>query len=176
MSDLTTEDERPAYFGSLNIFWTISSAIGPVLGGVFSDKVSWRWAFLINLPIAGAVLALILAMLRLPLPRDSFWQKLKKVDILGSLMLISATVMVLLGLTWGGKTYPWSSALVVCVLVFGFLLLCGFVLVEWKAASNPIVPLHLFCKRNVCLAVISQFFLWIGMYTIMFYIPIWYTI
>ncbi|KAJ1836930.1 hypothetical protein LPJ70_006045, partial [Coemansia sp. RSA 2708] len=162
ISDLTTEEERPAYMGVLGAVWSVASVIGPVLGGVFSDRASWRWAFWLNLPIAAPVLAIIVVFLRLPLPRGSLWQKLKRVDFLGSLVLIGGVVLLLLGLTWGGKTYAWGSPRIVCLLVFGVVLLGAFIVVEWRVALAPTVPVHLFRNRNVALCVLSQFFMGVG--------------
>ncbi|KAJ1817463.1 hypothetical protein LPJ56_004060, partial [Coemansia sp. RSA 2599] len=176
ISDVTTEEERPAYLGVLGAVWSVASVIGPVLGGVFSEKVTWRWAFYVNLPIAGAVLLVVVFFLRLPQPQGSLWTKLKKIDFLGSLVLIGAVVMILLALTWGGKTFPWKSAKVICLLVFGILALGVFMLIEWKTSAEPTVPLRMFRNRNVSLSVIGQFFMGAAMFTPMFFIPIWYTI
>ncbi|KAJ2626945.1 hypothetical protein H4R22_004614 [Coemansia sp. RSA 1290] len=176
VSDLTTEQERSGYFAGFNLVWTLSSIIGPVLGGVFSDKASWRWAFWINLPLAGLIFIVTMFYLQLPMPKDSFWIKLKQVDFVGALVLIGGVVMLLLALTWGGNMFSWTSARVICLLVFGVLALCLFLLIEWKVAVNPIVPLHLFSSRNVSLMVLSQFFIWVGMYSVIFFVPIWYAI
>ncbi|KAJ2400466.1 hypothetical protein GGI23_002013 [Coemansia sp. RSA 2559] len=176
ISDVTTEAERPAFMGVLGAVWSIASVIGPVLGGVFSDKVSWRWAFLINLPISGVVFIIVVGFLRLPQPHGSLREKLKRVDLLGSLVLIGGVVMLLLALTWGGKTFPWKSARIICLLVFSFLSLGLFLLIEWKTPADPTVPIPLLRNRNVSLAVAGQFFAGVAMFVPMFYIPIWYTI
>ncbi|KAJ2910907.1 hypothetical protein GGI21_000396 [Coemansia aciculifera] len=176
ISDVTSEEERPAYLGVLGAVWSIASVIGPVLGGVFSEKASWRWAFLINLPISGVVLIIVILFLRLPQPTGSLWEKLKRVDFLGSAVLIGAVVMLLLALTWGGKDFPWVSAKVLCMLIFSIVLLGVFLVIEWKTSADPTVPIPLFRIRNVCLSVLGQFFMGVGMFVPMFFIPIWYTI
>ncbi|KAJ2364450.1 hypothetical protein H4S01_003775, partial [Coemansia sp. RSA 2610] len=117
-----------------------------------------------------------LITLRLPVPNGSVSDKLQRVDFLGSLVLVGGVVMLLLGLTWGGKTYPWTSARVICLLASGVLVLGVFILVEWRIAAEPLVPLHLLRSRNVCVAVANQFFTWMGMYAVMFYVPIWYAV
>ncbi|KAJ2486960.1 hypothetical protein EV174_000809 [Coemansia sp. RSA 2320] len=174
VSDITTEKERPAYLGVIGAVWSISSIVGPILGGVFSDHVSWRWAFLINLPIGGVLLIGIVLLLRMPRPAGTLVEKLKKVDFLGSLVLVSGVTMILLALNWGGKSYAWSSARIICLLVFGVVLLGLFVVVELKVAVLPSVPIKLFRIRNVGLVVAGQLFMGAAMYTPIYFVPIWY--
>lgn len=176
IADITTEQQRPIYMGVLGAVYSIASVIGPLLGGVFADKVTWRWAFLINLPVAGAVLIAVVLFVRLPQPKGSFMEKLRKVDFLGSLVLVGAVVMLLLALTWGGKTHPWSSARIICLLVFSLLAFVLFMLVEWKTTAAPTVPIHLFRIRNVWLSVAGQFFIGLALFVPIFFLPIWYTI
>ncbi|KAJ2037732.1 hypothetical protein IW146_003025 [Coemansia sp. RSA 922] len=174
ISDITTEKERPVYLGVVSAVWLVASVAGPLLGGVFSDHVSWRWAFLINLPVGGVLLIVMALLLRMPQPTGSLAEKLKKVDILGSLVLIGSITMLLLALNWGGKNYAWSSARIVCLLVFSCVSLGLFILIEWKVARQPAVPIELFRIRNVCLVVVGQLFMGAAMYAPIFFIPIWY--
>ncbi|KAE9369002.1 MFS general substrate transporter [Stipitochalara longipes BDJ] len=144
ISDLFSMRNRGTYFGVIGGVWAISSAIGPVLGGVFTEKVSWRWCFYINLPITGTVFILLCFFLHLHNPKTPVWEGLKAVDWAGSLTIVGGTLMLLLGLEFGGVTYPWKSAKVICLIVFGILVATSFILNEWKFARYPVMPLRLF--------------------------------
>ncbi|RAL60452.1 hypothetical protein DID88_000227 [Monilinia fructigena] len=124
--------------------WAFASATGPLLGGAFTEKVSWRWCFYINLPITGTVAIALFFFLHLENPKTPVWDGLKAVDWLGSLLIIGGTLMVLLGLEFGGVTKPWDSATVICLIVFGILVAGLFVINEWKFARYPVMPLRLF--------------------------------
>lgn len=136
------------YFGVMGMVWAVASAVGPVLGGVFTSKVTWRWCFYINLPISGLGMAVLAFVLKLHNPRTPMRQGLAAVDWLGSLTVVGATVMVMLGLEFGGVIYPWSSPTVICLLVFGVVTAGIFVVIEWKVAEFPLVPMSLFSKRS----------------------------
>lgn len=132
----------------MGIVWALASAIGPVLGGVFTSKVTWRWCFYINLPISGVGFAVLAFVLKLHNPRTPIREGLAAVDWLGSLTVIGATLMVLFGLEFGGVAHPWGSATVVCLIVFGLVTAGLFVLIEWKVAKFPLMPLRLFQRRS----------------------------
>ncbi len=127
--------------------WAVASAVGPILGGVFTSNVTWRWCFYINLPISGVGMAVLAFVLKLHNPRTPMRQGLAAVDWLGSLTVVGATLMIMLGLELGGVTHPWDSPTVICLLVFGVVMGALFVLVEWKFAEFPLVPMHLFRNR-----------------------------
>lgn len=171
---------RSAYYGIIGMVWAFASGVGPILGGVFTQKVSWRWCFYINLPITGVVFFLILFFLKLNTPRTPLIAGLKAIDWLGkissllkysrasrgyfytsvvsrqllmrptgSLTIIGGTLMFLLGLEFGGVSEPWSSAKVLCLLIFGLITLTAiFITIEWKFASYPVIPLRIFSKMS----------------------------
>ncbi|PBP18822.1 major facilitator superfamily transporter [Diplocarpon rosae] len=125
ITDLFSMRNRGAYYGVIGMVWALACAVGPILGGVFTEKVSWRWCFYINL-----------------------WDGLKAVDWTGSLTVVGGTLMLLLGLEFGGVTHPWDSATVICLIVFGVLVGGLFILNEWKLARYPVMPLRIFKHRS----------------------------
>ncbi|KAF8853988.1 MFS general substrate transporter [Acephala macrosclerotiorum] len=144
IGDLFSMRSRGAYYGIIGMVWAFASGVGPILGGVFTEKVSWRWCFYINLPCTGAVFLILVFFLHLHNPRTPVWEGLKAVDWAGSLTIVGGTLMLLLGLEFGGVTYPWGSAKVICLIVFGIVVAGLFVLNEWKLARYPVMPLRLF--------------------------------
>ncbi|KAK7191842.1 hypothetical protein DPSP01_007123 [Paraphaeosphaeria sporulosa] len=158
ISDLFAMRERGAYFGVIGGVWALASSLGPIVGGVLTQKVSWRWCFYINLPFDGLAFFIIMFALDLHTPKTPLWEGLKAVDWLGSLTMVSGTVMVLLGLEFGGITYPWNSATVICLIVFGVITIGLFFLVEHRVAPYPLMPLTLFSKRSNLAALGTCFF------------------
>ncbi|KAG0652184.1 efflux pump dotC [Hyphodiscus hymeniophilus] len=148
ISDLFSMRNRGKYFGMVGGVWALASALGPLLGGVFTEKVSWRWCFYINLPITATVFVLLCIFLHLDNPKTPVWDGLKAVDWAGSLTIVGGTLMLLLGLEFGGVTYPWGSAKVICLIVFGIVVAGLFILNEWKFARYPVMPLRLFKHRS----------------------------
>ncbi|KAK4451395.1 putative transporter [Podospora aff. communis PSN243] len=148
ISDLFSMRKRGVYFGALGIVWCIAS-VGPVIGGAFtSSKATWRWCFWVNLPISGVGILILAAVLKLHNPRTPMRQGLGAVDWLGSVTVVGATLMIMLALEFGGVTHPWGSPMVVCLIVFGFIMAMLFILVEWKFAKYPIIPIQLFGVRS----------------------------
>jgi MFS family permease len=109
-----------------------------------AESIGWRWCFYINLPFQGIAFALLVFFLHVHEPRTEIIKGLMAVDWLGSIALTGSVLMLLLGLQYGGEVHPWSSAIVVCLILFG-VLVCGvFVGIEWKLARYPVLPLRIF--------------------------------
>ncbi|KAI4235062.1 MAG: hypothetical protein LQ349_003410 [Xanthoria aureola] len=148
ISDLFSMRERGKYFGMIGGVWGLASALGPILGGVFTEKVSWRWCFYVNLPFDGIAFIIILMYLDIETPKTPFLAGIKAIDWLGSITIASGTIMFLLGLEYGGISYPWTSATVLCLIIFGLVVIALFFLNEWKLAIYPVMPLRLFKYRS----------------------------
>lgn len=100
------------------------------------------------MPVGGVVFLSLLFFLNVPTPNTPVLEGLKAIDWAGSLLIVGAAVMILLGLEFGGVTFPWSSATVICLIVFGCVVVGLFILNEWKFAINPVIPLRLFSNRS----------------------------
>ncbi|RDW87856.1 hypothetical protein BP5796_03550 [Coleophoma crateriformis] len=148
ISDSFSMRERPLYFGIIGMTWAFASAIGPLLGGILTEKASWKWCFFINLPCSAFSFLIVFWRLRVHNPRTSIWNGLKAVDWLGSFLIIAGTLLFLLALQLGGVDYAWSSPLIISFLVTGILLALIFVVVEWKVARYPLMPLRTFYQPN----------------------------
>src|SRR5579862_3040848 len=120
--------QRPTYTGIIGSTWAIGSIAGPVMGGVFTQKLTWRWCFYINLPVGAVTVLCITLFFRSPKVQKSAaigaFERAKQFDVIGCLVLILAVVSLLLALQWGGSKYPWNSGRVIGLLVtFGVLVI-----------------------------------------------------
>ncbi|QBS45091.1 MDR family MFS transporter [Nocardia sp. CS682] len=142
-SDLYTLTERAKVQGYLASVWAMSSVAGPLLGGVFADYLSWRWIFLINLPLSAVAAWMLLRKFTESAPRRK-----QQVDYLGAALLTIGAGALILGLLEGGQAWAWDSPASIGIFVGGAVLLVLFGLVERRAA-NPILPLWVFTRRVV---------------------------
>ncbi|KAF2187027.1 MFS general substrate transporter [Zopfia rhizophila CBS 207.26] len=158
ISDLFAMRERGAYFGIIGGVWALASSLGPVVGGVFTQNISWRWCFYINLPLDALAFFIILFILDLHTPKTPLREGLKAVDWLGALTMVAGTIMLLLGLQFGGVSFPWSSATVICLIVFGVVTIAIFFVIEHRFAPYPLMALGIFSKRSNLAALAVCFF------------------
>ncbi|KAH7097412.1 MFS general substrate transporter [Auriculariales sp. MPI-PUGE-AT-0066] len=171
VSDIVSLADRGKYMGITEGVIAIANGCGPLLGGVFSQYTTWRWTFWINLPLCGLAIAVTIWLLPLKGVRGSFREKFFKVDYLGSVLTILFSVLVLLGLNWGGVTYGWSSAPVLVTLILGIAIFAIFMTWEAKGALLPIVPVNIFLYPTVVGVYINTMCSAGTFFGLMFFIP-----
>jgi len=159
IADIVPLRQRGIYMGIVGAIFSISSVIGPLLGGFLTDKFGWRWIFFINIPIGVVAIIVILIVIRIPTPHGTFKEKFKKIDFLGTTFLVLFVVPLLLGLSWGGTKYSWTSLNINSLIIGSIICLIIYVLIEWKFAIEPLTPFQMFKNRNVGLSCIINFFL-----------------
>ncbi len=138
VADLISPRERGRYQGYIQMVFVVASVAGPLLGGLFSDHISWRFVFYVNLPIG----AIALTVISLGLPAVPTGRR-PRIDFAGAALLAATLTCVLLTATWGGTRYAWDSAQIVALAGAAVLLLVAFVAQE-RRAPEPILPLRLF--------------------------------
>jgi EmrB/QacA subfamily drug resistance transporter len=165
IGDIIPPRQRGRYQGYFGGVWAVSSVAGPLLGGFFTDSLSWRWIFYINIPFGLIALSAIATRLHLPVRKIEH-----RIDFLGAALLGGSVVCLLLLTVLGGATYPWTSAPIYGLGAAGVLL--GLLFVAWETqAKEPVIPLRLF--RNDIFAVSSLLSLLSGaaMFGAMTFIP-----
>jgi EmrB/QacA subfamily drug resistance transporter len=166
VGDLVPPRERGRYQGYIQITFLVASIAGPLLGGVFVDQLSWRWAFYVNVPIGLIALGVLTAYLRLPARRGR-----AEIDYLGAALLAGAIITILLIATWGGNQYAWSSPQILALIGAAVALLAGFLWRE-RSAAEPVLPLRLF--RDPVFAVVSAalFIATISLFAAIVFLPL----
>jgi EmrB/QacA subfamily drug resistance transporter len=146
IADLVPPRQRGRYQGLFTGVFALCSVTGPVLGGVITDTLSWRWIFYVNLPVGAVALCLILVAL----PRSERPPVAHRIDYLGAVLLTTTTAALLLLLSWGRTVAAWSSP-TIAGLALGAAALFVLLLARERVAAEPILPLPLF--RNPVFAV-----------------------
>ena len=142
VGDIVPPRDRGRYQGIFGAVFGLSSIAGPLLGGYFTTRLSWRWIFYINLPVGIAALAVLAATL------PSLSRRVARaIDYTGAALLAVILSSITLLSDLGGTAYPWSSPLLIGLIVIALVSLVLFVLIERKAAE-PVLPLHLFRQQT----------------------------
>ncbi|KAI9598133.1 major facilitator superfamily domain-containing protein [Syncephalis fuscata] len=159
------------WFGAV---FAISAAVGPLLGGVFTDHATWRWAFYINLPIGIISLLIIVFGFKMPPIKGSMTRKLKQIDYPGAVLLLISIVSALLAIGWGGNAYPWDSPVVISLLCVAVVICGAFIWVEGHYAKEPFIPGHILKSRSVALSMLTSFLGGWVIFTLVYYFPLFY--
>ncbi|MBL3668288.1 MFS transporter [Streptomyces sp. M2CJ-2] len=165
VGDLVPPRERGKYQGMFGAVFGTTSVLGPLLGGLFTEHLSWRWVFYVNLPLGVVALAVIATVLHIP--RRSTRHV---IDYLGTFLIASVATCLVLVASLGGTTWGWGSPQIVVLAVLGVVLAAVFVAVERRAAE-PVLPLELFRIRTFTLSVVISFIIGFAMFGALTYLP-----
>ena len=166
IADIVPARDRGKYSGFIGAVFALSAVVGPLLGGLFTDQLSWRWAFWINIPLG--IAAIIVAAVFIKLPKNTRGRP--NIDVLGTLFIAIATTSLVLVTSWGGTEYDWDSPVILGLIASTVIGTLAFIWAE-RRAVEPIIPLWLFKDRNFTITTIAGLVVGISMFGAIGYMP-----
>ncbi|MDH4365005.1 MAG: MFS transporter [Acidimicrobiia bacterium] len=166
VGDLVPPRQRGRYIGYFAGMFATAGVIGPLVGGLITDSIGWRWIFTINLPIGIASLAVTAVTLHLPSTRRE-----ARLDLVGATVLVAGVICLILASVWGGDTYAWASAQIIGLGAAALVLLALFLVWENQVAE-PILPLRLFGNKVVATLFALSFLMGPVFYAASAFIPL----
>jgi MFS family permease len=182
ISVVTKVEQRAGFMAGFGFVFVIASVIGPLLGGVFTEQLSWRWCFWINLPVGGVAAAAVVFLLpgRAPdrtgdrnLP-TTWGETLRRMDWIGSALVLVFVTCLLLALQWGGNQYRWDSWRVIVLFLFGGLLAIAFFAWEYYYDEDALIPYKILSNRTILAAAGAIFMLMMAMLGGTYQLPLFY--
>ncbi len=175
IADLFPPKDRARWLGTFSAVIILASIIGPLVGGWITDHFGWRWIFYINIPLGLSALIMFIVWLPTTLsagtPARLSWTTLRQIDGAGAITIVGGTICLLLGLTWGGQTYPWTSPLIIGLFVATVLLFLLFFYIETHV-QEPILPLDLFKNQVFSAGALLSLLLGMVLFSIIVYLPL----
>jgi MFS family permease len=170
--------KRPMYSGFIGAMYGIASVAGPLLGGVFTDKATWRWCFYINLPIGAITMAVIFVFFKAPeraAVENLGWKaRVKEFDLLGTAFFIPSIISLLLALQWGGTKYDWNSWRIILLFVFFGVLVSIFIFVQFWKQETATIPPKVMKMRSMWSAAYFSFALGSFFLLLVYFLPLWF--
>ncbi|KAH7271247.1 hypothetical protein MRS44_004976 [Fusarium solani] len=169
-------EKRPMYIGMMGSIFGVASIVGPLMGGAFTDNVTWRWCFYINLPIGGAVLAVLFVFLHVPqvTNTETLKRQFIRMDPIGTVLFLPGIVCLILALQWGGASYPWSDGRIIALFVVAGVLLLAFIGVQIWRQEDATTPPRIISQRSVACGIGYAMCIGGGMISLLYTLPIWF--
>ncbi|CAG8954544.1 hypothetical protein HYFRA_00004459 [Hymenoscyphus fraxineus] len=174
----TEPEKRPLLMTFVGVSYTIASICGPVMGGVFTQRLTWRWCFYINLPLGGTGLAILAIFFHTPpsaKPLKASWkEKFLQMDPLGIALTMGCFISFILALQYGGQSHAWSSSVVICLLVAFVTLLLTLIAWEICQGDYAMLPPRLLKRRALWAGCLFQLFFSGSYFILLYYIPLFF--
>ncbi|EXJ72827.1 uncharacterized protein A1O5_03975 [Cladophialophora psammophila CBS 110553] len=174
-SDLVPLRRRGLWQGYGNLVYGLGMGLGGVFGGVLSDKLSWRWAFLLQVPFIAVSTVMVFFLIDIPV-NPSTKPPLSRIDFLGSGFLVSSLILLLLGLNTGGNQLPWDHPLIITSLLLSLATLGVFMYLESQPrwVPEPVLPVALIVRtRTVLSACLANWFGTMSAFLAIYYVPLY---
>ncbi|KAF2186978.1 MFS general substrate transporter [Zopfia rhizophila CBS 207.26] len=174
VTDMVPLRERGKWFSFISGMWAVGTVAGPLLGGGFSQNVSWRWVFWINLPFLGIGTFMVTFFLQLNYKTSSFLAKLRRVDWIGMVLFLGSTTGFLIPITWGGVQYPWDSWRTLVPMLVSAAGLVAFAIHQEYFAPEPLIRTSIFKNATAAVTYLETVIHGIILWSILYYLPLYY--
>ena len=175
---ITEPSRRPLFTGIVGSSYGVASVVGPLIGGAFTENITWRWCFYINLPIGAISVLIILFFFHAPSgvkPVAASWkEKLLQMDLIGVALMMGALLSYSLAVQYGGQTKPWSSSDVIGLLVGSFSILLVFGVWEYFLGERAMIIPRLFTQRTIGVSSIFAFLFGGSYFLVIYYLPVYF--
>jgi hypothetical protein len=173
VADITTLRDRALWIGLLSIPMATGCILGPIIGALFAEHVSWRWIGWINLPIIAVAVPLAIFFMKLKPIEDDLKTKLRNIDWIGIALFAVGSILFAVPLSWAGNLYPWGSWRTIVPLLIGVIVLVGFAFYERYPAS-PMFPYRIFGSRTAKVVLYGAFIHGLVLYALLTYLPLYF--
>ncbi|KAF7502978.1 hypothetical protein GJ744_004765 [Endocarpon pusillum] len=173
-ADVVPLRQRAKWFALVLVAWALGSVLGPLVGGLFVQYSTWRWCFYINLPFCGIGLILVHFFVRFQTDRSSLREKLLRVDWIGGFLFISSLTSFLIGISWAGIQFPWSSFRTITPIVVGAVGTLLSLLWERYGARQPFLRRPIFYSSSAVAAYVCAFCQGLVLFLALYYVPFYF--
>ncbi|KAF5604682.1 major facilitator superfamily transporter [Fusarium pseudocircinatum] len=169
--------KRPMFQSMFGMVFGISSVVGPLLGGAFTQHATWRWCFYMNLPVGFLASVFLFFFLHIspkkhePVP---ILKHITRLDPLGTFFFVPSMICLILALQWGGSTYPWGNWRIILLFVLFALTAFIFALIQIKMPETATVPAKVITQRTMLACAWTMMFVGGGMMIVVYYLPLWF--